>query len=144
MMVDLQLEEKFARPLPLPELKNLKQLQDMELLRTGSRLSVQPVGQAEFEFIIKLAKNNCACFLRIGTSQFNQSTFVDTISGPPFRSSLSRMPPHLPHHEREDPPCSHSWEIIPPAVVAINGPPRFPHHRRHGTGWTCFARPVAG
>jgi predicted RNA-binding protein with PUA-like domain len=56
MMVDLQLEQKFARPLPLPELKKLKPLQDMELLRTGSRLSVQPVGQAEFEFILKLAK----------------------------------------------------------------------------------------
>jgi predicted RNA-binding protein with PUA-like domain len=55
-MVDLQLEEKFARPLPLDQLKTIAALQQMELLRRGSRLSVQPVRKSEFDTICKLAK----------------------------------------------------------------------------------------
>ncbi len=42
-MVDIQLERKFAQPLTLPELKAEKRLEGMELVRRGSRLSVQPV-----------------------------------------------------------------------------------------------------
>lgn len=54
-MVDIQLESKFPRALPLEELRQVKALQQMELLRKGSRLSVQPVRKAEFDAIVKLA-----------------------------------------------------------------------------------------
>lgn len=54
-MVDIQLEQTFAEPLPLESLRGVKALQQMELLRKGSRLSVQPVRKAEFDAILKLA-----------------------------------------------------------------------------------------
>lgn len=54
-MVDLKLEEIFPRPIPLDELRSAAVLKDMELLRRGSRLSVQPVAKAEFDAIVKLA-----------------------------------------------------------------------------------------
>jgi predicted RNA-binding protein with PUA-like domain len=54
-MVDLQLDHIFPRPLPLEELRGVAALKNMELLRKGSRLSVQPVGQAEFDAVLKLA-----------------------------------------------------------------------------------------
>ena len=52
-MVDLQLEQIFSRPLPLDELRGIKALAGMELLRRGSRLSVQPVTASEFQAIMK-------------------------------------------------------------------------------------------
>jgi predicted RNA-binding protein with PUA-like domain len=52
-MVDLKLERKFPRPLSLAELRGLPRLKKMELLRTGSRLSVQPVSPDEFEAILE-------------------------------------------------------------------------------------------
>lgn len=55
-MVDIQLDEIFAAPLPLETLRGVKALAKMELLRRGSRLSVQPVRKGEFEAILKLAK----------------------------------------------------------------------------------------
>jgi predicted RNA-binding protein with PUA-like domain len=54
-MVDLQLVEIFDRPLALEELRTVSALQSMELLRKGSRLSVQPVTKAEFGVVLKLA-----------------------------------------------------------------------------------------
>lgn len=54
-MVDIQLERVFPRPLPLAELRKSPALKQMELLRKGSRLSVQPVRPGEFEAILKLA-----------------------------------------------------------------------------------------
>ena len=54
-MVDIRLEEIFPRELALEELRGLPALAKMELLRRGSRLSVQPVTPAEFEAILKLA-----------------------------------------------------------------------------------------
>lgn len=56
-MVDIQLDQKFASPLTLESLRHVKALAKMELLRKGSRLSVQPVSKAEFETILKLAKS---------------------------------------------------------------------------------------
>jgi predicted RNA-binding protein with PUA-like domain len=53
--VDLVLEQTFSEPLPLEKLRNMAALKEMELLRRGSRLSVQPVRKAEFEAILKLA-----------------------------------------------------------------------------------------
>lgn len=54
-MVDIQLEKKLTRPLSLESLREIPALKNMELLRKGSRLSVQPVRKAEFEAILKLA-----------------------------------------------------------------------------------------
>jgi predicted RNA-binding protein with PUA-like domain len=54
-MVDLEFEQKFAKSLSLETLRKVKSLQKMELLRTGSRLSVQPVRKSEFDAILKLA-----------------------------------------------------------------------------------------
>jgi predicted RNA-binding protein with PUA-like domain len=55
-MVDIQLEQIFERPLPLDELRGIAALKDMELLRRGSRLSVQPVRQAEYAAILRRAE----------------------------------------------------------------------------------------
>jgi predicted RNA-binding protein with PUA-like domain len=42
-------------PIPLPKLREVKGLDGMELLRKGSRLSVQPVKPTEWAAIMKLA-----------------------------------------------------------------------------------------
>lgn len=55
-MVDVQFVEKFSMPLPLDELRAVKGLENMELLRKGSRLSVQPVRKEEWDIILKLAQ----------------------------------------------------------------------------------------
>lgn len=54
-MVDIRLVRKFHRPLGLDELRKVRGLAGMELLRTGSRLSVQPVSAAHWAVILKLA-----------------------------------------------------------------------------------------
>lgn len=54
-MVDVRLESIFPRPLGLDELRRVPALADMELLRKGSRLSVQPVAAREFETIVQMA-----------------------------------------------------------------------------------------
>ena len=53
-MVDIQLEQAFRRAVPLNELRRTSGLENMELLRKGSRLSVQPVRPEEFEIITRL------------------------------------------------------------------------------------------
>ena len=55
-MVDIRLQEIFPRPLPLDELREMKPLKEMELLRKGSRLSVQPVRKKEFDAILKQSR----------------------------------------------------------------------------------------
>jgi predicted RNA-binding protein with PUA-like domain len=55
-MVDIRLERIFPEVLPLEKLRGIAALKEMELLRKGSRLSVQPVRKGEFEAILKLAK----------------------------------------------------------------------------------------
>jgi predicted RNA-binding protein with PUA-like domain len=54
-MVDIRLEQIFKGPLSLSRLRGVAALKEMELLRKGSRLSVQPVRKAEFEAVLKLA-----------------------------------------------------------------------------------------
>lgn len=56
-MVDIKLEQIFKEPIALDDLREVKALKDMELLRKGSRLSVQPVRKKEFDAIVKLAAN---------------------------------------------------------------------------------------
>jgi predicted RNA-binding protein with PUA-like domain len=55
-MVDIKLERIFTESLPLAMLRGVTALKAMELLRKGSRLSVQPVRKGEFEAILKLAE----------------------------------------------------------------------------------------
>lgn len=54
-LVDVRLVRKFDKALPLKMLRTLPELAGMELLRKGSRLSVQPVREREYEAILKLA-----------------------------------------------------------------------------------------
>ncbi len=53
-MVDIRLQTVFRQPVPLPELRRHQALSKMELLRKGSRLSIQPVRMEEFELICRL------------------------------------------------------------------------------------------
>jgi predicted RNA-binding protein with PUA-like domain len=55
-MVDIKLIRVFARPLPLDVLRREPDLKRMELLRRGSRLSVQPVRNGEWNVIVKMAE----------------------------------------------------------------------------------------
>ena len=57
-MVDVKFLREFNHPLPLPFLREIPELQGMELLRKGSRLSVQPVKPDEFETILILATDS--------------------------------------------------------------------------------------
>jgi predicted RNA-binding protein with PUA-like domain len=53
-MVDIKLQEIFPREVPIDELRKLPALKNMELLKQGSRLSVQPVSEQEFEVIVAI------------------------------------------------------------------------------------------
>ncbi|MBE1425337.1 putative RNA-binding protein with PUA-like domain [Desulfomicrobium macestii] len=55
-MVDVQFVEKFAHPVPLGSLRGVKGLEGMELLKKGSRLSVMPVTEEEFEIVTRLGR----------------------------------------------------------------------------------------
>ena len=54
-MVDLEYREKFVTNVSLDRLRQEPRLKSMVLLRKGSRLSVQPVREAEWKVIMKLA-----------------------------------------------------------------------------------------
>ncbi len=55
-MVDLRLVEIFPVPLTRDMLREEPTLQEMELLRRGSRLSVQPVTKDEFKTVLRLSR----------------------------------------------------------------------------------------
>jgi predicted RNA-binding protein with PUA-like domain len=52
--VDVRFERKLRRLIPLSELKTYPELAALALLRKGNRLSVMPVSEAEWEFILSL------------------------------------------------------------------------------------------
>lgn len=54
--VDLRLEREFEQPVSLPQLRQTPGLEDMVLLRRGSRLSVQPVTSSEWKIVIALSR----------------------------------------------------------------------------------------
>lgn len=54
-LVDVHLVRKFKKILTLAELRTHPELAGMELLRKGSRLSIQPVTKEEFETVLALA-----------------------------------------------------------------------------------------
>lgn len=53
-MVDVKFKKKFSRTLTLDELKLQEPLKNLALLRKGNRLSVMPVGESEWEFILAM------------------------------------------------------------------------------------------
>jgi predicted RNA-binding protein with PUA-like domain len=55
-MVDLRLTRRLRVPLSLDRLRHEPKLKQMELLRKGSRLSVQPVRPHEWETILRLER----------------------------------------------------------------------------------------
>jgi len=55
-MVEIRFVRAFKRPVPLDTLRKVPGLKGMELLRKGSRLSVQPVRAGEWKLILKLAE----------------------------------------------------------------------------------------
>lgn len=55
-MVDVRFIRKFDQPLALEDLRPVAGLAKMELLRRGSRLSVQPVTPAEWKLVLKMAE----------------------------------------------------------------------------------------
>jgi predicted RNA-binding protein with PUA-like domain len=57
-MVDIQYESSLPQPLSLEMLRQIPSLESMELLRKGSRLSVQPVTKQQFDTIIHFALPN--------------------------------------------------------------------------------------
>ncbi len=56
VMVDIRAVEAFKRPVSLDEIKKVKELSKMALIRLG-RLSVQPVTSEEFERVTKLGSS---------------------------------------------------------------------------------------
>jgi predicted RNA-binding protein with PUA-like domain len=55
--VSIKAVEPIEPPIGLPELRTLSALKNMELLRKGSRLSIQPVTAAEWKTIMELARS---------------------------------------------------------------------------------------
>ena len=55
-MVDIRLKRRLSRVIPLTELREHEaaRLQDLALLRKGNRLSILPVSQQQWEFILSL------------------------------------------------------------------------------------------
>lgn len=56
VMVDIKAISRFAAPVLRDHLKNEAPLRNMLVLKKGSRLSVQPVSETEFQHILKLGK----------------------------------------------------------------------------------------
>ncbi len=54
LMVDVRFVRKFKRTVTLSELKERPELEGLALIRRGNRLSVMPVGEAEWRFILSL------------------------------------------------------------------------------------------
>ncbi len=55
-MVDVRYIRHLRRPIGLAELKRHQFLRDMPLLRRGNRLSIMPVSEEEWHYILKLEK----------------------------------------------------------------------------------------
>ncbi|EHQ51574.1 MULTISPECIES: EVE domain-containing protein [Ectothiorhodospira] len=53
--VDVGFERKFRDVIPLADLKAAPALSDMPLVRRGNRLSIMPVTEAQWEFILSMA-----------------------------------------------------------------------------------------
>ena len=54
ILVDVEFVRKFKAPITLTELKTHKALEDMILTRRGNRLSIMPVGDKHWNYILGL------------------------------------------------------------------------------------------
>ena len=54
LMVDIQAEQEFSRPITLQEIKANPKLQGMMLVKRGVRLSIQPVSKEDWDVLIEL------------------------------------------------------------------------------------------
>ena len=54
-MVDVRFVEKFSKPVLLHELKRHPELEKLLILRKGNRLSIVPIKDHEWDFIVQLA-----------------------------------------------------------------------------------------
>jgi predicted RNA-binding protein with PUA-like domain len=54
MMVDVKFISKLARTITLSELKQHTELADLALVKRGNRLSIMPVNERQWEFILSL------------------------------------------------------------------------------------------
>ena len=52
----VRFKSKFKETISLDQLKSIPALQDMALVRKGNRLSVMPVTEEQWDFIMKLAE----------------------------------------------------------------------------------------
>ncbi len=57
-LVDVQFVKKFPQALHLDQLRAVKGLEKMELLRKGSRLSIQPVRPEEWQRVLDFVEKN--------------------------------------------------------------------------------------
>ncbi len=57
MCVDMLFVQKFKKPVELGQLRNDPHLKGMLLLKQGSRLSVQPVSEKHFKYIVEELAN---------------------------------------------------------------------------------------
>lgn len=55
-MVDVKLVKKFSHIIPLSELKEHKDLADMQLLKKGNRLSILPITEKQWKIIVNMRK----------------------------------------------------------------------------------------
>ena len=56
--VEVSFVKKFASVITLDQLRKPKELAEMQVLKKGQRLSVQPVTEAEFRSILKISANS--------------------------------------------------------------------------------------
>lgn len=54
--IEIGLEEALAKPVTLEAMRNVRGLSKMALLQRGSRLSVQPVTEAEWEIVRRMGR----------------------------------------------------------------------------------------
>ena len=80
MMIELGFVQKFDRFISLDELREVSGLDDMVLLQKGSRLSVQPVTEAQFHRILEIASTIMSESLTYQTVPFNSSAKPALIS----------------------------------------------------------------
>jgi predicted RNA-binding protein with PUA-like domain len=52
--VDVKFQRQFKRMITLDELKAQPELDELAVVRKGNRLSINPVGKAEWDFIVAL------------------------------------------------------------------------------------------
>ena len=53
IMVDIHFKQKFDKILPLKDIKNKPEISELGLIKKGHRLSIMPVMQNEFEWLLR-------------------------------------------------------------------------------------------